>query len=249
MSSQENKKRPSTTEAPGKPGKKSRFDPRNIAAPPATVKVEGARRSTRQIPSSSSSSSSVSSKTVKPSSSASSGPGNKTVADDSSSDDEVFECALVVNPSQAVEMASSKNQKKRATAALIQEVSFQASLHDSPNYGLASVSYDTLLRHTVFLLAAPGRYCNPLQPLASPSFIGCSFSEHRPYTFPLLGLYSFLFDQPCNPLQGLLCIFALSSTQLFCTYILVKDCRWFSLHLLPLGNCLTLPFFFTLKLY
>ena len=119
MSSQD-KKRPSTSEAANRPGKKSKFDPRNIAAPPPKVKVEGARRSTRQIPSVTSSVSST--QTLASSLASSQGPGNKTVADESSSSDKVFECTLVVNPTQAAEMATSKNQKKRATAALMSEV-------------------------------------------------------------------------------------------------------------------------------
>jgi hypothetical protein len=39
-----------------------------------------------------------------------------------SSCDEVFECALQVNPAQAVEMAESRRQKKRANEALLKEV-------------------------------------------------------------------------------------------------------------------------------
>ena len=120
MSSQENKKRPSTSAAANKPaGKRSKYDPRNISAPPATVKTEGARRSARQlVPSASSSSSSSSTKSKLASSP---GPGNRTVVDSSSSD-EVFECALEVAPSQAMEMATTAKQQRRATAALLKEV-------------------------------------------------------------------------------------------------------------------------------
>ena len=120
MSSQENKKRPSTSAAANKPsGKRSKYDPRNISAPP-TVKTEGVRRSTRQpVPSASSSSSASSTKSKAAASSP--GPGNRTVVDSSSSD-EVFECALEVAPAQAVEMAATAKQHRRATAALLKEV-------------------------------------------------------------------------------------------------------------------------------
>ena len=132
MSSQESKKRPSATSA-GKPsGKRSKFDPKNIAAPPAKIKLEGEagkRRSVRQIQSTASAASSkqgmgdaASSSSSSPVASSSRDPGNKTIISDDSSCDEVFECALQVNAAQAVEMAESGRQKRRANEALLKEV-------------------------------------------------------------------------------------------------------------------------------
>jgi hypothetical protein len=124
MSSQENKKRPSTTSG-GKPsGKRSKFDPKNIATPPAKVKLEGAaakRRSARVIPSSASSAS-LADDTLLPSTSSVPDPGNKTIITDGSDSDEVFECALQVNAAQAKDMATTAKQKRRANEALLKEV-------------------------------------------------------------------------------------------------------------------------------
>ena len=108
MASRDSKKRPSTTEAGGAE-KRSKFDPRNIAAPPAPARANMARRSVKQIPSEASASTAKSSVA----SSSSAGPGNKTIiTTDESEVDEVFECALEVNAKEAVGMAASARQKK-----------------------------------------------------------------------------------------------------------------------------------------
>ena len=119
MSSQESKKRPSTSAAKSAQ-KRSKFDPRNIAAPPVTVKTEGKRRSTKApVPSESS----ASSANPLPSTSSSAGdPGNKTIITESRDSDEVFECALEFNATEAMAMATSDKQKRRANKALLKEV-------------------------------------------------------------------------------------------------------------------------------
>jgi hypothetical protein len=119
MSSQESKKRPSTSAAKSVQ-KRSKFDPRNISAPPSKVKVEGKRRSAKALVPSESSASSMN---PIPSVSSSAGdPGNKTIITESSDSDEVFECALAVNATEAVAMAASDKQKRRANKALLREV-------------------------------------------------------------------------------------------------------------------------------
>ena len=120
----ESKKRPSSSGAKSAQ-KRSKCDPKNIAAPPTKVKLEGAganRRSVRQ-PSSAATASSAED-TLLASTSSATDPGNKTIISVSgdSSCDEVFECALQVNPAQAVEMAESRRQKRRANEALLKEV-------------------------------------------------------------------------------------------------------------------------------
>ena len=118
MASRDSKKRPSTTAA-GAAEKRSKFDPRNIAAPPS--KANMGRRSVKQIPSEASTSKTSAASSV--SIASSKGPGNKTIiTTDDSEVDEVFECALEVNAKEAVGMAASARQKKRANEALLKEV-------------------------------------------------------------------------------------------------------------------------------
>jgi hypothetical protein len=79
-----------------------------------------ARRSVKQIPSEASTSKTSAASSVSVASSK--GPGNKTIITDDSEVDEVFECALEVNAKEAVGMAASARQKKRANEALLKEV-------------------------------------------------------------------------------------------------------------------------------
>ena len=117
----ESKKRPSSSGAKSAQ-KRSKYDPQNIAAAPPKVKVEGKRRSVKAPVLSGSSS--ASSRNILPSVPSSAGdPGNKTIFTNGSDSDEVFECALEVNATEAVAMAATDKQKRRANNALLKEVS------------------------------------------------------------------------------------------------------------------------------